>query len=241
MIIFERNDAFYMTEQEHHAEISGDLAHHWLAESDPLSPEAVQACRLHDRAWREPDAAPRWNDRADAPESFLHYPVVPKMIHYSYGIDEVERTSAYAAYLNSLHYTSLTGSDSEAESGFQEKERLRRQRLYPEAPEQAARDLLVMQFTDSLSLFFFMHPHGSTYKNSSHGLTDSTDHAFAENRDITGSWTSADSFELDPTPFHHPFTTELIWRKVLKSDAYERGLTAAFHDAERIRKTIRIS
>ena len=158
MIVRERQDTFVLVEQHEHARISSEFARHWREAPRPLD-STLYAIEKHDVAWQEPDRYVSWNEEKDRPYSFVDYPSEPKVRAYAEGLDWIETKDPYAAYLCSLHYTTLMqGSNKRVEVQFVTEETQRQEKLRAnmsaEQAENIDRNLHLLKLCDGLSLFF---------------------------------------------------------------------------------------
>ncbi|WP_181186213.1 DUF3891 family protein [Alkalicoccus urumqiensis] len=237
MIIQEMENEYYMIKQEDHAVLSGVFASMLTTDSEILS-----ACETHDRAWRELDEVPVWNDLAEAPYSFLNYPVAVKLIHYRHGIDEIEKQSTYAALLHSLHYTKLTGQERETEKWFHDEELRRQERLQQLQPQkEPEKDTALLRLVDSLSLFFCMHlPGEKSYENAAQGLEPLASVRPEFREELTGTWTAEDTFQFHPALFKQTFDIHVPVYIVSKEKARNHGLAGAWKQSQPENRVIRI-
>lgn len=133
MLVQVRRDGMRLVRQHDHALMAGALARSWGAvgrEGRPLPFRLVLATALHDLAWRELDAEPRYDADRGRPYGFDEHPLEPKLTAYRAGLNRVEEISPYAALLGSLHYASFL--EGEGASGFLSSEQERRERLRAE-------------------------------------------------------------------------------------------------------------
>nr|WP_186438508.1 DUF3891 family protein [Cohnella terricola] len=162
MIVRECEDDFTMITQHDHADLSAQFARQFKPEfymDTEFTDDVLLAIREHDRGWIGLDEIPLWNDRIHAPFSFFDYPLYPKLLMYTKGINEVERTSRYAALLCSLHYTSFANiRDSKhpdcvefMNTELRRQEQIGQQLIHP-ASEIVLRHLWLLQLCDDLSL-----------------------------------------------------------------------------------------
>lgn len=130
MLVQVRRDGMRLVRQHDHALMAGALARSWDAdgpEGPGLPFRVVLATALHDLAWRELDAEPRYDPDRGRPFSFDAYPLEAKLSAYRAGLNRVEEISPWAALIGSLHYASFLG---EAEAPwFLASEAERRERL----------------------------------------------------------------------------------------------------------------
>ncbi|TGD83243.1 DUF3891 family protein [Hymenobacter wooponensis] len=246
MIVRETPTSFICLAQHDHAQISGRLAEQWqLAYFEGLSyrPEVLLAVREHDRAWIPLDAAPIWNEQAQAPHSFLDYPTAPKVQHYQQGIEEVEHLAPYAGLLCSLHYTSFPDlAKSPAGQQFLRTETERQNRLKQQlqlmAPAMAATlefHKRLLRFADNLSLYLCLNEPG-TSKEHEHpwyraGIPFSDYFAFTGHQLVQVEWPSPTAVHISPSPFTESFAVTLRYRELLKARLAAVGLGQCFAEA----------
>lgn len=133
MLVQVRRDGMRLVRQHDHALMAGALARGWDAagpEGRGLPFRVVLATALHDLAWRELDAEPRFDPERGRPYTFDEHPLEPKLAAYRAGLNRAEAISAWVGLLGSLHYASFL-EVSEA-AAFLASEAERRQRLLAE-------------------------------------------------------------------------------------------------------------
>lgn len=110
MIVSASERGFRMTTNDEHGRLTGYLAsrlsERWLPDKERAN-EFVLAAAMHDCGWIGLDEVPLWNDGAARPFSVADHPLGLRLPFYRRGIDEVQKRSAYAALLCSMHYTNL--------------------------------------------------------------------------------------------------------------------------------------
>src|SRR5699024_651196 len=169
LIIRERDYAFVMIEQHHHAQISAEIIGKWrdyLFHHDPLYKSVMYAIEQHDCGWRFFDEQPFWNDAEQAPYAFTNFPTMAKSVLYTKGIDEVEALDPYAAVLCSAHYTKfLEKSEHREARRFVERENLRRERILSQLEIESMnivdQHLALLQFADNISLYLCLNEPGA--------------------------------------------------------------------------------
>jgi hypothetical protein len=101
MIMVEYDQHFSMITQHDHARLSGDIAADWDPEffsGSYYKQEVLHAIYEHDRGWIDLDDTPFWNDKADAPYTFMDFPLGPKLVFYQKGVDEVKSKAPMRRY-----------------------------------------------------------------------------------------------------------------------------------------------
>lgn len=133
MIVREREKHFVMIEQHHHAQLAGKLflqLHDEFLPSKQWREDIFYAIFEHDCGWIHFDDVPFWNDGKNIPYDFNEFPIGPKIVLYEYGINQVEKSSPYAALLCSKHYVSfLRERTDETSKQFVERELLRQKQI----------------------------------------------------------------------------------------------------------------
>lgn len=181
MLVQARADRIRLIRQHDHALAAGALARRWQGgEGVRAGPpfRVVLATALHDLAWRELDAEPRFDPDRGLPFSFDDFPLEEKLAAWSAGLGRLEEISPWAGLLGSLHYASFL--DDGRAAPFLEAEAERRDRLLarlearhrPPAGgeggagrgrplrERAAEDLAWLKLFDALSIRLCLAPPG---------------------------------------------------------------------------------
>lgn len=243
MIIREREDDFVMIEQMNHAQFAGDLMAQWkitLFQGEQLRKSVDYAIRMHDYGWENLDKAPFWNDKKQVPYSLFDFPKAPKIIFYTYGIDEVEKVDAYAALLCSRHYIQFFLKDTSKESkAFLKQEEERKERIIATLDNF---DELVFNFHyallalgDTLSVFACVNEPGTT-QEAIHpffkkGLSLSPELGIKETN-MKPIWVDKHTIALDVFPFEEPIASKLTQKVVSKAAIAEKGLLDSYNEAE---------
>ncbi|MGI9048224.1 MAG: DUF3891 family protein [Rubrobacteraceae bacterium] len=208
----ERPDSFVLIEQHEHALISAEFARHWSKSPHPPD-STLYAVAHHDVAWRGPDLDVSWNEDRDRPYSFVDYPPEPKVRAYTEGLNQLEIENSYAAYLCSLHYTTLMqASNKEAEIRFVTEESRRQERLRAgmseEEAENVGRNLRFLKLCDGLSLFVCLNePGGSDYPPPyPDGFSFDGEH-------YDPQWTDRRTLRIDPDPLSEPFEISIPYKE----------------------------
>jgi hypothetical protein len=244
VIVREKENSFVMVRQHDHARVSGDVAAAWKAAFFPgpeRRDEVVLAVREHDRGWIGLDETPVWNDRIQAPYTFMDYPLRLKTVFYQKGVDEVEQQSPYAALLCSLHYTSFFRHVSEpAALDYVREETARQQRLRQETgiAGSASENILplhldVLQFCDHLSLYLCLNDPGvrKDHERSWYREGFPQTFPFARGARITARWEGTDTVRLSPFPLDRPLQVTLPLKEVHKEEIRRSGIAAAYQAA----------
>ena len=225
MIVRARPNSFVLIEQHDHALVSAEFARHWATPPHPTG-STLYAVAHHDIAWQGPDRSVTWNEEKDRPYSFVDYPPEPKVRAYTEGLDRLEAEDPYAAYLCSLHYTTLMqSSNKKAELKFVAEESQRQKRLRAgmsgEDAENIDRNLRFLKLCDGLSLFVCLNePGGSDYPPPyPEGFSFDGEHYAPE-------WTDRRTLRLDQNPFSEPFEVSIPYKELGKDRApLENGRT----------------
>ncbi|MFD1019349.1 DUF3891 family protein [Thalassobacillus hwangdonensis] len=242
MIVNQAGDHFIMINQHDHARVSGEIVMNWKQDfllRSKLREEADWAIGEHDRAWIQLDKKPLWNEEKERPYSFIDYPLEPKLDAYRQGLDEISETSAYAAILCSLHYSSFfpEGAKEPAIQTFLNDERNRREQLKNEMDMDIPSYLYDLhfkrlQFCDDLSLYVCMQEPGVSKANELSWFKDGFRQSFefAPNGMIA-HWEDEKTVSIDPFPLEKPFEIQIPYRKVTKQAIDEHGLQQAWDGA----------
>ena len=216
MISRERPNSFVLVKQHEHAQVSAEFARHWKRGPFPRE-STLYAIANHDVSWQRPDERVIWNEERDRPYSFIDYPPEPKVRAYREGLDLLETEDLYAAYLCSLHYTTLMqNSEKEVEARFVATELERQERLRAglsrEESENAERNLRFLKLCDGLSLFVCLNEPGGS------GYPPPYPDGFAfDGEKYVPEWTDRRTLRLDPNPFSTPFEVSLPYVEVGKN------------------------
>lgn len=243
MIIRERENDFVMIEQKNHALFAGDVIAQWkttLFQGEELRKSVDYAIRMHDYGWEYLDKSPFWNDKKQVPYSLFDFPKAPKIIFYTYGIDEVEKVDAYAALLCSRHYIQFFLKDSSKESQlFLKQEEERKNRII------AALDYFdkrifdfhyaLLALGDTLSVYACVNEPGAT-KETIHpffkkGFSLSEELGLNETN-MQPRWIDEETIALDVFPFEGSINSRLIQKVVSKATIMEKGLLDSYNEAE---------
>jgi hypothetical protein len=160
MIVYEENDCFVMTSQHDHALLSGQFAAALRKEYWPDSlyrEDVLHAIRHHDCGWIPLDDVPFWNDRREAPYTFLDFPLAPKLTFYKKGLEDVIKKTTYGGFLCSKHYQSFfhNATSKEAKTFYAEEDTRQNQLLetFHISESLLTFHYQLLQFCDDLSLY----------------------------------------------------------------------------------------
>lgn len=240
MIIRETDQTFILIEQHEHARMSAEFMrylkpHYFINET--YTDSVLFAIEQHDCGWKLFDRQPFWNDKKQAPYSFIDFPLLPKLVLYEQGIDQVERKDPYAALLCSEHYTRFVKKhDVDEVKQYVKTEHVRFKRIVDRLPN-FNKDLFTMhysllQFADNLSLFICLSEPGATQEHI-HPFFRSgipTPSAFQDlsEKHIQVEWQNNHTIVLRKFPFTRPIQVTLSYKVVLKSDIAMNGLIETY-------------
>ena len=251
MIIYEREHDWVMTPQHHHGLLSGDISQYWkttFIEGTQKWSEVIFAIAQHDRGWIDLDETPFWNDKVNAPYSFIDFPLLPKLTFYTKGIDEVEKKSPYAGLLCSLHYQSfLVGAKEPAAIEFSRQEKTRQHRLMEQLNllEEDKKELvnlhfLMIQFCDNLSLYLCIQEPGTPKTEEFPWFKDGFPEIFPfmDGQKIIAEWLNSKQVSLRPSPLVSPATVSVKVKEVKKANIHNWGIAKAYRDAAWKNRTV---
>jgi hypothetical protein len=211
--------------QHDHALLSGELAMNWVGiEREPhlLPFDLVLATALHDLAWCDLDRTPTLDPESGRPHTFHTLPLEPKLAAYALGLDQLERLSAYSAFLASLHYTSFR--ETESVKAFQAAEADRRRRLgsardvEARSDEQLLEELAYLQLFDNLSIFLCLSP-PSVDVGEQPDWVDDLRHLTSPSGTIFHfTWLDEDLLHVDPFPFREALPLQLRYRELSQQE-----------------------
>jgi hypothetical protein len=240
MIVRERDDSFIMIEQDLHARVSGEIMAHWKEElylGGEFKSSVDYAIANHDLGWAPFDQQPFWNDEEKEPYNFVTFPILPKIVLYRDGINEVEKDDTYAALLCSEHYKRfLVNHTSEAAQTFIKQEEERQKRIMEETPN-FKREYFnfhygLVQLGDNISLFLCLNEPGATGEAQHRFLRDGIPLASALNlsEKMELSWKDDATVIVDPFPFGQSIPVHIKQKEVAKKDIASKGLIKAYED-----------
>ncbi|WP_156291573.1 DUF3891 family protein [Oceanobacillus salinisoli] len=242
MIVREHDGHFVMIEQNNHAIISGELMANWkdsLFLGKAHRKSVNYAIKMHDYGWKYFDKQPLWNDQTNKPYTFSDFPISPKTIVYTHGINEIEKNDIYAALLCSEHFSRFIAQESSSHaSRFIEEEKERRQRLIASLGELNKRlfnfhyDLL--KLGDSLSLYLCLNEPGVT-KEDVHfffrnGIDLPSDIDQLSKQVLEPEWKDEHTIVLSPFPFESSVTVRIKQKVVSKTVIRKHGLVHSYEN-----------
>ncbi|HLR63780.1 MAG TPA: DUF3891 family protein [Lentibacillus sp.] len=244
MIVRERQNKYVMIEQDHHAQISGQLAAN-LKDSffieETWKQSVLYAIKNHDYAWKMLDKQPFWNDQKHEPYMFTDIPNSAKTVFYKHGIDEIEKHDPYASMLCSEHYTRFLIDDPKEESqSFVRHERERQQKLIQNM-ESYDKDIFdvhygLLQFFDSLSLYICLNEPGAAKENEHpffiDGIPVPKPLTFFHTNKVGIYWKDTETVEMDVFPFGSPIDITIRQKAVPQKAIAENGLINSYEQAE---------
>ncbi|MCL7749474.1 DUF3891 family protein [Halalkalibacter alkaliphilus] len=238
MIVREKVNSFVLVKQHDHAVISGQLVENWnedIFQGENKREDVIYSVYQHDRGWIALDHTPFWNDLYKKPYSFIDFPLVPKLVHYKHGIDEVERENSYAALLCSLHFCALLTANDDEYQWFLSHEEERQENLKNQLKINPGchEDLLashfnLLQFCDHLSLYLCMNKPGQqkSYRFNNSDLLPCTN-----GNKITACWLNTKQLSITPFPFKDEFEIKIKYKEIMKQDIIKVGLAKAYEEA----------
>ncbi len=240
MIIRNHDTELIMIEQDHHAHLSEEMIHHWINhffKNDPFVDSVMYAIRTHDCGWRPFDKQPFWNDQTDMPYDFTSFPVIPKTVLYTQGIDEVEAVDPYAAALCSAHYMKFVSKSNmkEAKDFLKEEEKRVHKILasYPQIDSEVFdKHVKILQFADNISLYICLNDPGVSQENVhpffKQGIAISTNIDGIAKESIGAHWKDEDTIILKGLPYVKPFTISIQQKNVSKQAIHEQGILKTY-------------
>ncbi|MFK2825622.1 DUF3891 family protein [Bacillus sp. B190/17] len=239
----ERKDEFVMIEQDHHAQVSGRIMAHWKASLFPgenFRKSVEYAISRHDCGWKPFDQEPFWNDKKQAPYTFIDFPVLAKTVLYRHGIDEVEKEDAYAALLCSMYYMGFLKNEASGEAkAFLALEKERQERLI-RSLELSDLSLLnfhcgLLQFGDHLSLYICLNEPGAAKEKELPFFRDGIPlsaalYPFEQNK-IQLYWRNKETIAMETFPFEREITITLKQKILPKEAIASKGLLQCYKEA----------
>lgn len=251
MIIRKKGDTFIFIEQNHHAHVAANIIASWQEAfllDDPLRESVLYAIKNHDVGWDYFDQEPFWNDAKNAPYAFTDFPLLSKLIIYTYGVDVVEAVDPYAAALCSAHYSTFLNKHTRKEVLlYLTKEAKRREQIlkeYTNVTEKGfGKHLALLQLADNLSLFICLHESGNSDERRhpffKHGIPYSTDLGFGDDV-IQPTWIAKNTLRLSGLPLANPITIKLQEKMILIDDIHQNGLLHTYLQAEKRTREVRL-
>lgn len=243
MIVREREKDYVMIEQDNHAHISGDLVTAWkdsLFIGRDFKDSVEYAIYHHDYGWNLLDKQPFWNDKKQAPYTFLDFPTPSKTVFYKHGIDAVEKADRYAALLCSKHYSDFLLNDISPEArDFVQSEADRRQWiidcLSTFDPTFFAFHYGLLQLCDSLSLYICLNEPGALKKDEHPFFQDGVPVSDAlqnlQQDKLNVRWKDNKTIEMSAFPFNKPLRVQVKQKVIAKRRIAEAGLITSYQEA----------
>ncbi|MBD2847719.1 DUF3891 family protein [Paenibacillus sp. IB182496] len=241
MIVRDTQNAFVLTTQDDHARLSGQIAQQldgkWLADTARAT-DVLLAVEEHDRAWLRMDETPIWDDLAEAPCDFLSFPLLPKLLLYTVGLDEIEAKSPYAALLSSLHFCSfgdIRNSGEADAAAFLAHEELRRERIRAALGElderSVAHHFRLLQLCDELSLYICFNRPGASKQEEHPWYQGGFGTQMEDGVTFRAAWIDEERIALAPFPFAGRADVTVRQKHIDKSELRRGGLAQAFRSA----------
>ncbi|MFC3041722.1 DUF3891 family protein [Virgibacillus xinjiangensis] len=244
MIIREHDNDFVLVEQHHHAKLSGEIMERWkdnLFEGKGRKESVLYAIEQHDLGWKEFDKQPFWNDAKQEPFTFTDFPIHPKVILYTLGIDEVEKADPYAALLCSEHYKRFIAAESSRQADlFVRQETARQERIMENLPDFNKRlfnfHYGLVQLGDNFSLYVCINDPG-VGKQDEHpffkqGIPLPFELDGFHKNPIGINWLDEQTVSLETFPFEGPVEVTVNQKRVKKQDIREHGLIKCYEEAQ---------
>ncbi|WP_338448154.1 DUF3891 family protein [Niallia oryzisoli] len=242
MIVRERENEFILIEQDNHAIVSGEIMKKWMGSlfhGKKYRQSVDYATRYHDYGWRLFDQQPFWNDHKQAPYTFANYPLSPKTVIYTFGIDEVEKHDPYAALLCSRHYSRFLLHDSStAAAAFIEQERIRQQRII-ESLEDFDTDLFdfhygMLRLGDDFSLYLCLNEPGVSKENEHYffqnGIALPKEPGKEVTEKMTLNWSDQHTVSIRPFPFEDKVSVKIIQKVISKKEIMRNGFIKSYEE-----------
>lgn len=200
------DQTFECVTQEHHAVVSGMLAHAWVGslEGGRLDPLWVQAIGLHDNPWRASDAEPSLDEERGLPHDFITYPMDDKIALYRRGLDALEEVHPFVAHLVSRHYTTFSGTRDLERLNRPERERRARLEglIDPARLDGSDQALAWIKFFDIFSLHLCLTGPRTQQDAIPRWLTDPDRWSTApDGTELELRWRDDTTLSVEPWPF----------------------------------------
>lgn len=246
MIIRETRDHFIMIEQHNHAKLSEKIMTYWKNNIEGnLSSSVLTAIKLHDYGWKYFDKQPIWNDQTNSPYDFISYPLAPKTVVYTHGINEVERLDKYAALLCSVHYTSFLKNESSIYAKqFVNQEKARQKQIIQRLND-FDKDIFdyhyeLLKFADSLSLFLCIHEPG-VKQNQFHPFFKQGISVPTIDKTLIPIWQDKETILLDPFPFTSEMKIQIEQKVIAKHEINQKGIIKSYEEAPYERMELKLA
>ncbi|MFC2947455.1 DUF3891 family protein [Virgibacillus sediminis] len=250
MIVREHDSEFVLVEQHHHAELSGEIMEKWKGFRGKEWKESVlYAIQQHDLGWKEFDKQPFWNDAKHEPFTFTDFPIHPKIVLYTLGIDEVEKRDPYAALLCSEHYKRFLAAESGKEAErFVQQEEARQQRIIESLSNYNKRLFKfhygLVQLGDNFSLYVCINDPGVKKQDEHPFFKQGIPLPFkleGFSKDVIDiKWLDQQTVAIENFPFEEPLEVTVEQKRVQKKDIQDKGLIACYEEAETEKVHVRL-
>ena len=223
--------------------VSGELMKNWkdsLFYGKEFRQSVQYAIRFHDYGWKIFDKQPFWNDQGHAPYTFSDYPLLPKIVIYTFGIHEVEKNDPYSALLCSRHYSRfLLHNPSEEAVAFIKQEK-HRQKMIIESFGGLDYDLFnfhygLLKLGDDLSLYICLNEPGVPKEKEHYffqnGITLPMKPGDEKQMKMTLKWRDQNTISAYPFPFEERVTIKIKQKAISKKDILTNGLIKSYEKA----------
>lgn len=239
MIIREHDQSIIMIEQNHHAHISAEIVQNWddaFFKNDPYVNSVFYAIKSHDIGWAPFDTQPFLNDETNLPYSFIDFPILPKTVLYTQGIDKVEQVDPYAAALCSTHYIRFMKNDNSLEvKDFITQEKKRTKKILTDlAIDNTIFDkhVAILQFADNISLYVCLNEPGVS-KSDVHYFFKNGIPIFLKSQQIKtnkiqADWLDNKTISLKGLPYVPDFSISLCKKELNKQAIKSDGLIKTY-------------
>jgi hypothetical protein len=241
MIIRETDQHFVMTTQNEHAIFSSEIARGFtenLFIDRKYISDVLIAIQEHDRSWIRLDDTPTWNDRNSVPFSFVDYPLLPKLVLYKLGLDEVEEMNEYAALLCSLHYTSfkhiqrskVTDCIDFIKNETNRQKRLKAKLGFP-PEEMILAHFRLLQLCDEISLYVCMNNPGVSKEDEHPWYKEGFETTIGQQK-VNAYWISNNEIFIKPLLFEIEMSATIKTKYVMKDLIKRVGIDTAYKETD---------
>lgn len=239
MIIREHDQTLIMIEQNHHAHISAEIILNWqdiFFKKDPYFESVLYAIKHHDYGWDPFDRQPFLNDETNLPYSFIDFPVLPKTVLYTQGVDKVEQVDPYAAALCSTHYMRFMENNTSPEAQeYMKHENKRTEKILTNLAIDRTtfdRHAALLQFADNISLYFCLNDPGVS-ESAVHfffkeGIPISQKIEQIKTNKIQADWLDNETVNLKGLPYVPNFSISIEQKELNKQAIKRDGLIKAY-------------
>ena len=239
MIIRDHDQTIIMIEQNHHAHISAEIISNWqdiLFKEDPYFESVLYAIKQHDYGWHAFDSQPFLNDKTNLPYSFIDFPVIPKTVLYTQGVDIVEQVDSYAAALCSAHYMRfLENNPTHEAKEYLKHEKKRTEKILTNLTIDKvtfSKHLAMLQFADNISLYVCLNEPGVS-KSDVHyffkeGIPISLKSEQIKTNKIQADWLDNKTISLKGLPYVPDFSILISYKELNKQAIKRDGLIKSY-------------